>query len=224
MSNRSGQKKQVLWKRDGPHCGIHVGGCGETITIQEAEIDHVIPKNLYTSLVDYPSQFNKRWNMQLMHPGCNRNKGSEINYNPPNPNEQFVFTWTNAPDQLPTFRCQCHYWQIFEGDVYVCTQGILGQDQHKFLSAIIADYEEPRRQDVKMIVQFRVGRDGRPGVGYDRSRNMGYALPTIPSRLVTAFNFAERHRVGLPTPYYPLGHASGGSIWKLNRQFQAQGR
>lgn len=221
MSLRSGKKKKALLKRDGPHCGIHVGGCGKPVAIPEAKIDHVIPENLYTSLVEYPSQFNKRWNMQLMHSECNLNKGSETNYNPPNSYEQFVFSWTNAPDQLPTFRCQCHYWQIFEGDLYVCTQGVLGQDKHKLLSAIVADYEEPGRQDVKMVLKFQAGRDGRPEVGYNRTRNMGYMLPTIPSRLVSAFNSAERHRVGLPTLYYPLGYASGGSIWKLNRQFPA---
>ena len=221
MSQRSGRKKKALLERDGPYCGIHVGGCGKTVTAQEAKIDHVIPKNVYASLVENPSQFNKLWNMQLMHPECNLDKGSKTNYNPPGPYEQFIFSWTNAPDQLSTFRCQCHYWQIFEGDLYVCTQDVLGQNEHKFLSAIVADYEEPGRQDVKMVLKFQVGRDGRPEMRYDRNKDMGYMLPTMPSRLVSAFNSAERHRVGLPTLYYPLGYANGGSIWKLNRQFPA---
>ena len=221
MSKRLGIKKKRLLLRDGPYCGIHVGGCGKTIKIGEAKIDHIIPQNLYTPLVEYPQRFDKDWNKQLMHTKCNKNKGSETNYNPPNPNEQFLFTWTNAPDQLPNFRCQCHFWQIFDEDLYVGTQGILGEDQQKLVPSIVADYEEPGRQDAKMIVGFQTGRGRKTEAGYNRRQNMGYMLPTIPSRLVSAFNSAELHRVGFPTLYYPVGYAKNGSIWMFNRKFAA---
>ena len=40
------ERKLNLLKRDNYRCGIHLGGCGKKITLEETSVDHIIPKNI----------------------------------------------------------------------------------------------------------------------------------------------------------------------------------
>ena len=40
------ERKSNLLKRDNCKCGIHLGGCGKKITLEETSVDHIIPQNI----------------------------------------------------------------------------------------------------------------------------------------------------------------------------------
>ena len=41
------KRKLNLLRRDNYRCGIHLGGCGKKITLEETSVDHIIPKNIF---------------------------------------------------------------------------------------------------------------------------------------------------------------------------------
>lgn len=45
MGQKRDKRKRVL-ERDGYRCGIHMSGCGKPLSLQEAEIGHIVPKVL----------------------------------------------------------------------------------------------------------------------------------------------------------------------------------
>ena len=48
MKKRSKKQKRKinLLERDNYRCGIHLGGCGKKITLEETTVDHIIPQNI----------------------------------------------------------------------------------------------------------------------------------------------------------------------------------
>ena len=40
------ERKLNLLRRDNYRCGIHLGGCGKKITLEETTVDHIIPQNI----------------------------------------------------------------------------------------------------------------------------------------------------------------------------------
>lgn len=89
------EKLRRILDRDGGRCGIHMSGCGERLSLQDAEIGHIVPKVLlkpgpYDNMVPQQQvrtfrsrltregnrQFPKDMNIQPMHKTCNLRMGS----------------------------------------------------------------------------------------------------------------------------------------------------
>ena len=93
MSQRQNRKKNLL-ERDDYRCGIHLGGCGKKITMEETSVDHIIPKNILRASKlkeikhSYKSQNRQSldesfFNLQPMCSDCNNVK-KQGNFPPQN--------------------------------------------------------------------------------------------------------------------------------------------
>ena len=76
------ERKLNLLKRDSYRCGIHLGGCGKKITLEETSIDHITPQNITKkdNLVKIKRRYKRRtkeslanglFNLQPMCSKCN---------------------------------------------------------------------------------------------------------------------------------------------------------
>ena len=199
------QKRRIrkqLTQRDGNLCGIHLGGCHRPIESQEGVIDHITPLSLFGYISPNPAQFDSIWNYQLMHEECNLKKSDGLEGRNLDQLEAAVTTGNNAPDDWPRFECKCHYLQLIEGNMYVCTTGMSDSDNYELCSDVVKDFGNVNRQDAIMVIHKWKGRDGREYIGYRNEMNKsdGYMLPSFAPARVPGFNIFERSRVGLPTP------------------------
>ena len=96
--------KEEFLERDNYRCGIHIGGCSNTLKQHEANIDHIIPKGFYLAdmSVDRRKSFNRDWNKQPMHPLCNSQRKIR---------------------GFPEFACECHWLMIDDDVLYVLAWG-----------------------------------------------------------------------------------------------------
>lgn len=197
-----GAKAKVM-ARDGRLCGIHLGGCGQTIT-GKCEIDHMIPLGLAASIAPTPREFDEQWNYQPMHEDCNRKKADIMNGRALNELERAVTVGSATPDDWPRFQCKCHYLQIFGKDLFVCTRQPAESGKHKLHGGVVQDFGTEDRQDAILVVSQWTGPGGIPQVGYDRTGKgpRGYIFPSFSPERVRGFNIFERARVGLPTPHH----------------------
>ena len=62
-----------IMSRDNGLCGIHLGGCGQSIT-GKCEVDHIVPLAIAELLAHGAREFDNLWNCQPMHARCNRDK------------------------------------------------------------------------------------------------------------------------------------------------------
>ncbi len=172
-----------LLRRDDRLCGVHLGGCGKEIAPgQSPNRDHIIPRSLFKKVaLGREYEFEQDWNCQPMHEACNTSKAFQM-------------------DSWPRFGCRCHFLQVVEGDLYVCTTGKVGQGSHKLLSNVVDDFpESPERVDARVVVGHHKDTQEQRFVGFRKDR-YGYMLPGIHAREVDWFNLHEQARVGLPTP------------------------
>ena len=80
------KKKEIkinLLRRDNYRCGIHLGGCGKKITLEETTIDHIVPQIILKDIKKYiqikkaykaytrESLGNGLFNLQPMCSSCN---------------------------------------------------------------------------------------------------------------------------------------------------------
>ena len=76
------ERKTKSLKRDSYRCGIHLGGCGKKITLEETRLDHIAPQNITKkdNLVKIKRRYKKRtkeslanglFNLQPMCSKCN---------------------------------------------------------------------------------------------------------------------------------------------------------
>ena len=199
------QKRRIrkqLTQRDSNLCGIHLGGCHKPIVNQQEAIDHITPLSLFGYISLNPAQFDSIWNYQLMHEECNRGKSDGLEGRELDQLETAVTTGNNAPDDWPRFECKCHYLQIIEGAMYVCTTSAIDSTSYELCANVVKDFGDVNRQDAIMVPHKWIGRDGTEYVGYrnENNRSDGYALPSFAPKRVPGFNIFERSRVGLPTP------------------------
>ena len=112
-----------------------------------------------------------------------------------------VATGANTPDDWPRFQCNCHYLQIFDEDLHVCTQGPFGIGEHKLYEGVVKDFGDPDRQDGILVVGRWTGPGGARLLGFNRTdrNHRGYIFPSFSPKIVAGFNISERSRVGLPT-------------------------
>ena len=176
------QRKRIL-NRDNKLCGIHMGGCGQPIKKgEEYNTDHIVPKAFFSTVAKSRiAEFNKDWNCQPMHVCCN--------------NDVKSFRLSGWPQ----FSCKCHYLQIYDSDLYICTKDNIGKDRHKFLANVVSNRND--KVDAQIIVGSSSGKGGKNIAGYWEDR-FGYLLPGIAQSRVELFNLTERARVGLPSPKY----------------------
>ena len=193
--------KSKIMPRDGRLCGIHFIGCGRPIT-DKCEVDHIIPLSLAELIAPTPREFDNPWNYQPMHEECNREKADMMNGRELGAFEKVVSTGANTPDDWPRFQCKCHYLQIIDGDMYVCTQGIVSIGQHKLYVGVVKDFGDTNRQDGILVLGRWTGPGGGQLRGFNRigKNHRGSILPSFSPKRVEGFNVSERSRVGLPTP------------------------
>ena len=118
-----------LLRRDDRLCGVHLGGCGKEIKQGRSHNrDHIIPRSLFSKVArGRENEFEQDWNCQPMHEACNTSKSFQM-------------------DSWPRFDCRCHFLQVADGDLYVCTVGKVGRGSHKLLSNVVSDFpESPER-------------------------------------------------------------------------------
>ena len=194
--------RKQLTQRDGNLCGIHLGGCHKAIVDQKGVIDHITPVSLFGSVSTNPAQFDSIWNYQLMHEECNRKKSDRLNGRKLGQLEAAVTTGNNAPEEWPRFECKCHFLQITEGAMSVCTTSAIGSSRYELCANVVKDFGNVNRQDAIMVPHKWIDRDGTKYFGYRNEINKqdGYALPSFAPKRVPGFNIFERNRVGLPTP------------------------
>jgi 5-methylcytosine-specific restriction endonuclease McrA len=58
--------REAIWQEHDGVCGI----CGEPVSLEECEIDHIIPRS--------KGGGNERVNLQPAHSKCNRSKGNKL--------------------------------------------------------------------------------------------------------------------------------------------------
>ena len=59
-----------------------------------------------------------------------------------------VTTGNNAPQDWPRFECKCHYLQIIEGAMYVCTTSAIDSGSYELYANVVKDFgdvEQTRR-------------------------------------------------------------------------------
>lgn len=87
-----GKKKlRRIWERDEGQCGIHIGGCGKPVRLNEANIGHMAPRGMrepgsYDGVVSRTRRremgragsggLPREWNIQPMHKECNQKMGA----------------------------------------------------------------------------------------------------------------------------------------------------
>lgn len=177
------QAMRRLLRRDDRLCGVHLGGCGKEIEQgQRHNRDHIIPRSLFGKVArGRENEFEQDWNCQPMHEACNTAKSFQM-------------------DRWPRFDCRCHFLQVVEGDLYVCTVGKVARGSHKLLSNVVSDFpESPERVDARVVLGHHKDTQEQRFVGFRKDR-YGYMLPGIHAREVDWFNLHEQARVGLPTP------------------------
>ena len=189
--------------RDREKCGIHSGGCNAPLT-DNYTVDHIVPLSLAKSAAPNPQEFDRPWNYQPMHKECNERKKDETGDRELGRFEKIAIARTKTPNHWPRFQCKCHYLQILEGDLYVCTKGPIGTSQHKLYEGIVKDFGDENRQDAIMILGQWTAPGGKPAVGFNNmgKNQRGYILPSFSPKAVPGFNIAERCRVDIPTPKY----------------------
>ena len=176
-------KLRRVLKRDNWICGLHLGGCCKPIIKGEPyNLDHIIPKALFSRVAqERNAEFNMDWNLQPMHLSCNNaSKGSSL-------------------DGWPHFICKCHYLQLWEGDLYVCTKGAVGKGKHRLLENIVSECRD--RVDARIVIGSGKGKGGTNQVGYWKDK-FGYLMPGIAASRVEMFNLTESGRVGLSVPRF----------------------
>ena len=207
MAKRGKSKaaKSKALHRDNWECGRHLGGCGSQIErASECSVDHIVPLGLAELIAPDPLEFDRPWNYQPMHVGCNGAKANRMNGRELAELEKVTIVGANTPDDWPRFQCKCHYLQIFGRDLYVCTHGPVGTGKHKLYAGVVLDFGKEDRQDGIMVSQRWTGPGGTNAGGFSRiGKNIrGFIFPSFSPKRVPGFNIFEAQRVGLPTPKY----------------------
>ena len=179
--DRRKQRGRLL-RRDKRHCGIHLGGCGESIDQgQKCNVDHIIPSAFFSKVAGGSrSRYEGDWNCQPMHVSCNQEKAAEL-------------------AEWPKFGCRCHYLQVEEGHLFVRTRGRAGAERHLLLGHVVSD--SPDKVDARVVVgPGKLGGQKMQGVAFGMKAAFGYMLPGIAKSSVDWFNLHEKARVGLRVP------------------------
>ena len=105
-------------------------------------------------------------------------------------------------DDWPRFKCRCHYLQILDGHLCVCTTGIGGDGEHVLSENVVKEYQGSRQDAILVIGKWKEGESDALGWKQKAKDNYGYMLSSYNPKRVPGFNISERARVGLPTPKY----------------------
>ena len=134
---------------------------------QRYNLDHIVPKSLFTKVApDRKNEFEQDWNYQPMHEACNSRKG---------------FQW----HEWPKFGCKCHYLQVQDRGLQICTRGKVRQGSHLLLADVVSDFaESPDRVDARVVPGFHKDPTGRRIAGYVEGsiRFRAAGNPCTPSR------------------------------------------
>ena len=199
---RMRKARPKIMSRDGRLCGVHLGGCGQPIIKSgEITVDHIVPQALFKAIAPTPSEFRREHNYQPMHGECNERKANLIEGRELSEFEKAVSTGSNnTSDDWPRFLCKCHYLQILDGNMCVCTLGVVGVGEHILYEGIVKNYDGVRQDAIMVIGSWDEGGVKRAGFDRMNKSSRGFLLPSFSSQRVAGFNISERSRVGLPVP------------------------
>ena len=171
-----------LLKRDERLCGVHLDGCGKPIEdARESDVDHIIPSAFFSKVAGGDRHLYERdWNCQPTHFACNRSKAAEL-------------------DSWPRFRCNCHFLQIKDGNLFVRMRGRAGTERHLLLRSVVSP--TPDRVDARIVIgPGKLGGRKVQGASVGMKAQFGYMFPGIVAANVDWFNLHEMARVGLQIP------------------------
>ena len=171
-----------LLTRDEGLCGVHLGGCGKPIEdTRGSDVDHIIPSAFFSKVAGGDRHlYGQDWNCQPTHHACNRSKAAEL-------------------DSWPKFRCDCHFLQIEDGNLFVRTRGRAGTERHLLLRSVVSP--TPDRVDARVVIgPGKLGGRKVQGASVGMKARFGYMLPGIAAERVDWFSLCEKARVGLQIP------------------------
>ena len=182
------QRKVNLLERDDYRCGVHFGGCGKKITLDETTVDHIIPQNIFKYDEKYKERikFLKRFckarareslaggllNLQPMCHGCNNVK------------KQGVFPPSNITKRCSNKCCNFIYikikgkWYFIVAYHLLKEDDLLARDSHRAKTAyfifslndIQIIYKNKTRSEAQHIL-FR--KDRRQNLIYEKNKTGG---------------------------------------------------
>ena len=176
-------------ERDGGKCGIHIGGCGLDVSVDQATRDELIPQSYFESeeVRKFENDWFAEWNTQVTHPKC---RG----------------IMRGLPVEL-WFRCACHMAYI---DVDKETLRVLyrGPDRMWQDNAVAADVIDSysifanvqkrflvKLQGSRAVLAYLAQADDRP-----RSEALGSWHPRYTEYVAHKFNMIEMTR---RHPFWP---------------------
>ena len=173
--------KRHLHKRDHGKCGIHVGGCGLDVNINEATRDELIPQSYFRGEIGkrFKIDWFGEWNTQVMHRKCNDEKAGNT--------------------VVPQFRCLCHMLYIdVERDIMRVLYDAGGRSWQDCTVAdnVIGAYNELGMQPSPFVAKGGGRAYGvvAPGSISPKSKGVGYWLPRYSEYLAHKCNMIEMIR------------------------------
>lgn len=171
------KERKSLLERDNGLCGIHLEGCRQPINPYENwTVDHIIPQKIYKHLELNQKEYNRHWNKQPMHRGCNAKRG--IGY---------YRNW-------PQFTCTCHFLYFHNGHAYIYAQedvpphGYIAWVAHQFIHGVVTPQStHPMHMGIILPEVYKT--KTRSGFDYRNSGPIrGHLFPFIHPDRVMALN------------------------------------
>ncbi len=215
------ENKKRLLRRDGNICGLHLGGCGERITISEiphATVDHIIPKAYYKAITAKEDdtagrvkEFDQDWNCQPMHGKCNVGRGGQL-------------------VGYPRFQCGCHFLHITQGDLYIWAwDNDHGEwSSHMIVSEIAVEtspiQEAASRQGQRLVTREYIviaagwrGPGGMREMGFGKGES-GHIIARMSPAEAKTFNTAELQRSFLKATTPEMAEMARGILTQLAKK------
>ena len=166
--------------RDDKMCGVHLGGC--MMSIQgKSTLDHIIPQSLIQAFGLNSQEFNKDWNLQVMHPECNVKCGGAIH-------------------GLPCFQCACHYYEVVGENLYVLYQDGQMQETNLLMENFVIQHgPDPTGLSIRVepISQTPKSWPKTKTLNLDSRNTPVHYVISITPPMVQEFNHREAERVRL---------------------------
>ena len=179
MTKKYNKVKRIrVAHRDDKMCGVHLGGC--MMSIQgKSTLDHIIPQSLIQTFGLNSQEFNKDWNLQVMHPECNGKRGGAIH-------------------GLPCFQCACHSYEVVGENLYVLYQDGQMQETNLLMENFVIQHgPDPTGLSIRVepISQNPKSWPMGPKLNLDSRNTPVHYVTCITPPMVPEFNHREKERV-----------------------------
>ena len=179
MSQKNNKaKRRRVAHRDDKMCGVHLGGCMTSIQ-GKSTLDHILPQSLIPAFGLNSQEFNRDWNLQVMHPECNVNRGGAIH-------------------GLPCFQCACHRYQVIGENLYVLYRHGQMLETHLLLEAFVRQSgSDPKGLSIRVepVSQNPKSWSKTKTLNLDSRDSPVHYFNCITPPMVPEFNHREEERV-----------------------------